>query len=925
MKTMLKRLLPCLVLILALFVIVSCGEEDEEEYVYPNEVPLYTGTGNFLEINDFKVSNKDVYNRLIQSYGIETLENIIDEQLLANVTLTAEQEKEFDDQIKILKYGTKDVEDLTAEEQAEKLKEFEDNMVSNGFHTDDSKQNDKLYYKNYYRLEFKRYIKALEVLKSEEPEFEDEEYVSYFNSNFHKTYDLIIVTFDSEKEAKEIMKACDINTEKLIGKWNSIANNKEMSQDEIEAAFKNMYELAYNKKCEGATTYTYEDLCNFSSSSTKDSTIASRALKLAAGDYTHGPLLYGSRWFVIYAKNVGTEYINDADNTIKYADTEANILEKDANNTPTKLSDSLKQALYEDVLISSLVSDSKYYDNAINRVLYELRQDAGLEIFAENLEITYKTNYNTVFSSLDITDYDAFKETSNTSSTLVAKWNGGELSVDQMFDALTSRYGALLSLLFVQQYSVLSSKHNTVVDYTTGKVKDQDKYDDYVEEDITAYKESFEEGSFASYGYPASYGWENFLRDYIGLSSEAAIIVDFNSTLYNDVVALYTKALYTADVEDVKLSVLTSEDNKKTWGLSSDKWAKTYDTFVEVIDESVEPTISVAWKETDVEGYVFKNEKGDEIPTTTNLYYGHFVLKYKNAAGVDTLEVTDITVDQAVLEEYDNIYNETFSAVTSGLYVYYDKDLDGVADEVEEKDATLAKDLINVLWSAAKQEDSEKTIAENLTTVVREFSTSNHTSEWAKYKQAGLRIKVISGTTYSNSSKADEKVLELVKSMWVDITTYKDKFGSAESIIGQTLDPIYRYVKNNVVLTVNAYQFADKYNAVYAENGYYQLAVTKANNRTKYISQTKEEKPTLYIYEQYQLESSDRDLKSINCTEQIKSYYAPAIANLSTTDIVNKAIMQDCKDLLSKVTFANNDAANKDILNKLIEIALDEE
>ena len=153
-----------------------------------------------------------------------------------------------------------------------------------------------------------------------------------------------------------------------------------------------------------------------------------------------------------------------------------------------------------------------------------------------------------------------------------------------MFDALTERYGAVITLLFVQQYVVLNSKHNDVMNYVTGEILNSDKYDEYVEADIEAYKESFEDGDFESYGFHASYGWTNFLRDYLGLSEEAAIIVDFNSSLYEDVLALLTKSLYMAEVGDVELVVLTDAEGVKTWGLKSAKWAQTHDTGVKVVD-----------------------------------------------------------------------------------------------------------------------------------------------------------------------------------------------------------------------------------------------------------------------------------------------------------------------------------------------------
>ena len=151
---------------------------------------------------------------------------------------------------------------------------------------------------------------------------------------------------------------------------------------------------------------------------------------------------------------------------------------------------------------------------------------------------------------------------------------------------------------------------------------------------------------------------------------------------------------------------------------------------------------------------------------------------------------------------------------------------------------------------------------------------------------------VISGTTYSNASSADEKILETIKGMWTLISEYRNPLGTSQNITGQTLDPLYRYVSNEKVYTVGAYEFADKFNAIYADNGYYQFAVTKASSRTayEYKTSTKTQKPSLYIYEQYQLDSDDRDI-TINCSSQITTYYKPAMNRVGGTDVTNKAIL----------------------------------
>ena len=93
MKKLFKRIIPCLLIVLSIFTIVSCKEKDE--YKYPSQVPLYTSNGIFAEVGNLKITNQDVYNRLLQSYGLEELENAIDAELLKDVVLTADQEDDF--------------------------------------------------------------------------------------------------------------------------------------------------------------------------------------------------------------------------------------------------------------------------------------------------------------------------------------------------------------------------------------------------------------------------------------------------------------------------------------------------------------------------------------------------------------------------------------------------------------------------------------------------------------------------------------------------------------------------------------------------------------------------------------------------------------------------------------------------------------
>ena len=140
MKKLFKRIIPCLLLVLSLITILSCDQKDE--YKYPSQVPLYTADGTFVQIGNLKVSKQDIYNRLIQSYGIEEFENIIDAELLKDIQLNDKQEKDFQEQMTNLIYGTTDLDELDAEEKAEAEKSFKVELMSNGLHNDESKKDD---------------------------------------------------------------------------------------------------------------------------------------------------------------------------------------------------------------------------------------------------------------------------------------------------------------------------------------------------------------------------------------------------------------------------------------------------------------------------------------------------------------------------------------------------------------------------------------------------------------------------------------------------------------------------------------------------------------------------------------------------------------------------------------------------------------
>lgn len=929
MTKLFKRILPCMIIVLLALTFASC-KKNTETYKYPSEYPHLTTNADtpFVKIGDLTITNKDLYERLAQSYGVDEISLIMDAQILADITLTEEQVKEVNEELEYQIYG-EDKESLTPDELEEREAAFEIQLLSNGLHYTAEGEDDLLYYVNYYTLQYKRHLKALEAFKeeikakdeSEEgPYFAESEYVSFFASNYHKTYKAIIATFASEIEAKAAMETAGIDTSNLVAGWTTDGQTV-ISSDEALSKMNTIYKQAYGTDCEGAKEYTYSDLLAIKASSTQDGAIATKAIALKAGEYTFAPVAYGTRCFIMYMQEVGSDYINDSDDTDIYSSDKVTVNE--ANNSITELSEDAKNGIYEDLVLYALTSDQTIYQAYIDTAMYELRQEKGLKIFDEGIEITYKANYETAYSNLSITDYPQFATNDEVSSTVVASWNGGQITVDQLFDHLAKRYGAMITLLFMQQYAVLSSDYNKVINYATGEILDQAKYDEYVVKDVNEYKEAFEEGNFEASGYPASYGWDNFLRDYIGLSSEKAIITDFDSSLYNDVLALYTKALYTVDTKDLSVTI-----NGDYYYVHSDKWDHDHVTTLKVEDCKTAPIAKVVYTSDDLPS---KDDQGDIIEYKKEDYYGHIVLTYTDNEDIVQTVLTSMTADMAVIEIYDDLYLNAFSATVYGIYTYYDLDNDGVEDDITDDTSkqTKATELVDLLWTQAKtyhEKDHDTTLSNAFTYVKRVYDTS--TTTYLSYKQAGLKVAFVSAATISSTTTTyPDEVKNEIKIAWNKVNDYEYNEKKVSSVMTESLDPNYRFVQGSgaeaevVVLTPYDFDCA----TVFAENKAYHCVLTTAKSKTsiEYSSSTTTQRPDLYIYEQYQLDSSERET-TIYCSTQITTYYVPALEKVASDDIVTTSLMSLCKDLLKDTSFASAYTSCEAVVAKLIDKALEE-
>lgn len=792
-----KRFVVVILTICAVLVCASCKKCSQDKPVIKPSIS--NGDNAFVKIGNYTITNNEAYTQLLNSYGLETLLNIIDEDLLPQVS----DEEGFKEYLDEVIYGS---EELTDEEKVEAKDKFIKDLPLLGLNNNPESEN---YYEKYYRLAYRRTEYAIKKYTETvtDETYKAEEIEAYFESKYRKTNDLIIVKFDSNKEANYFLEKYGVNINKVNGGWQKEDGTK-YTDDEVLAIFENIYKDANSVETSGIQTYEFEDLTKINAS------LATAVYNWDAKDYTKLPTTYGKGLFLVY-KNAESENLDENGNTVKLDD---------------KKDDVIKSMIKE--AVDSYFSSYSSMENEIK---------ANIKIYDQSLENFFKLTYETAIQKLgykedEFTKFEGTDEESeNTIFSYTVNGNLKTINADQFFAKLNEKYGVYLTALYLKQFIVL--KNNGVYDYTTNTILNQDKYNSYVEKDIKEYKEAFEAGDYESLGYPASYGWEAFIRDYLGITSENRILVNLDSTLYSDSLNTYKENLYL--VEEVK----------------------------------------------DSDGKVVTPK------------------------------------DQKIQDLMTEIYNDYFNATAIAMSAYYDKDLDGIADEIEAgtPEAIALEELLKVVYNRVASE--KEAIVTVFNDIVKEYNLANKydTSVWAPFKAKGLKLAIVASATYNASSSKDDVIKDHIKAEWKEILAFQYDEKEVNQLSGQDLSNGYKYTtKNEVTKTIRAHEFVslteEDNDLLLVDGTAYLYFVTKAT-KPYYTTQPKYDgdgnyvegtyKPTRANYESYLKDTSNVTSAIKNC---LTTYYIPAINKLTTETIVNNALMDDALELLAQVEYANKDA-----------------
>jgi hypothetical protein len=165
-----------------------------------------------------------------------------------------------------------------------------------------------------------------------------------------------------------------------------------------------------------------------------------------------------------------------------------------------------------------------------------LHRDAKLVIYDYLLKTTYAT-----------VDTD-FKATKKTNKTLVAQYNANgkttDVTADYLFAVLAARHGASVASDLLERTALThDATFNDVYDFSAKKVVNKDAYNQ-LKATVKGYKADFENNTYANYGFPSTYGWKEFMRDFYGVKDEEELALTV--ALYDYTLKKFREQSFTA-------------------------------------------------------------------------------------------------------------------------------------------------------------------------------------------------------------------------------------------------------------------------------------------------------------------------------------------------------------------------------------------
>lgn len=178
--------------------------------------------------------------------------------------------------------------------------------------------------------------------------------------------------------------------------------------------------------------------------------------------------------------------------------------------------------------ITAYLVEEKFNDDIVTQMLLDLRAENGFVIYDNFLEGMYKAAWHYLYdTTLKLEDHPEYKVNKKNSKTIVFALGEDKVSADAFFDLLEENHGPQTVLSLMANHFVLSNpEYNELYNHVTGEIYDEEAFKKAIEENVKNIKYYFNAGYYSTSGFEPSYGWNNFLRDYLRMENEYELVLN---------------------------------------------------------------------------------------------------------------------------------------------------------------------------------------------------------------------------------------------------------------------------------------------------------------------------------------------------------------------------------------------------------------
>jgi hypothetical protein len=513
-----------------ILVAVSCDTFDGE----PVEAQISNPDETYLTIDGIEVTRQQLWDAMKPVDGLDYLFDLVEEQLLADYIAAVTQE-EVDAEIRLLTYLTEDEEliaDIMEDEDIHQdyLDAFRQNIIVLGFDPEDPAS-----LRQFVELSIaKRNFTKEKVLNAIEEDdnlsvyyIADSEFENYYEDTRFGDVCSLDIRFQNTTEMDNVFNEFDLvpnftngdgdygigeyidettPIEDLTSKADfDDSNTILMSDSAVWSAYVEIYNYMNPWKDALDENITQEEYCtNYADDAVKNfEDIAKFARQgdpnLAFAQYIFNDLdldnedilPYTYQTNKVFGDYMVLVYKVSAEEVTPYAD----------------LTDEEKAELVDEVIEQSIS------DNLIQTAVDALLTENGFELYDPLFRLTYEFNTGITY------DNDG-------SETIVAAYDGMEITADDLFDYLEGRMGAFYSLEVLKNQILLNSddyleRYGDSYDYVNSNNENMAEH----RSELRQMKSIFSSDGYAQYGYSSSaMTWDEFIYLAFGQETEADVI-----------------------------------------------------------------------------------------------------------------------------------------------------------------------------------------------------------------------------------------------------------------------------------------------------------------------------------------------------------------------------------------------------------------